>query len=422
MVLSVCSNPDLLSVMLIVNKLIKLLFIVGPVLVIVISSIDLIKAVIASNQEMIAKQKQVIPKRFLAAIIVFFVPTVLDLTMNLVDNSFEYNSCFTNATEENVKAAYINRADNLVATAETSLNRIDYNDASLAVSKLEEGTTKDNYKTRLEAVLKTIEDKDKNAAIVSGAVSGTKKVVSSSGNLNVVGSYSSTGNGSCKAGIEINTEPDPSAAINCWPKLVSKSDFVFPKDPKTRLPLGSWPKNYASIPTQLSNYNTYAGTFIFPITPTSGTYHFVYDHDGIDFMAPFGTPIYAPADGTLMYSTWGHTRNKGGDETSYSVSIKLNKNVTVQGTTISTIFLTHMSGIIYRCDSTSSCNRSVKKGELIGFSGNAAGSSTSVGWAPHLHMTLYGPSGYDNGLYTPKIEALYGIPTHSSGYKIQAGG
>ena len=419
MVLSVCSNPDLLSVMLLVNQIIKLLTLLVPIGLIIFSSIDLLKAVIATDPEGIAKKKQAIPKRALAAVIIFLIPSIINLVMNVADDTFEYSSCFTNATKETISAAYINRADNAVAKAESTLNKIDYDNASLYVFKLEDSTAKENYKARLAVVLKTIEDSRKSSAIISNSSSATS--VSGTGNLNVVGSYSSTGKGACKKGITLTSEPDPSAAISCW-SYVKTSDFVYPKDPKTGLSLGAWPKDYASIPTKLSGYNTYAGVFIVPITPSSNTYHFVYQHTGIDFMSDFGTPIYSPADGTLMYSEWGHTSNKGGDETSYSVSVKLSKAVTVQGVSVDTIFLTHMSGIVYRCSSTSNCNRTVKKGELLGFSGNAAGTSTSIGWAPHLHMTLYGSAGYSNGLVTTKIEAMYGIPAYSSIYKIQAGG
>ena len=80
-------------------------------------------------------------------------------------------------------------------------------------------------------------------------------------------------------------------------------------------------------------------------------------------MAYFGTPIYSPVDGTLDYSEWGHTSNMGGDETSYSVSITMNKAVNVGGKTVKTIFLTHMSGIRYRC-ARGTCNRTVKKAPL----------------------------------------------------------
>ena len=56
----------------------------------------------------------------------------------------------------------------------------------------------------------------------------------------------------------------------------------------------------------------------------------------------------------------------------------------------------------------------VKKGELLGFVGNAAGSANSVGWAPHVHMTLYNSSSYNTGLSTSSIEKLYNIKSNTN--------
>ena len=97
----------------------------------------------------------------------------------------------------------------------------------------------------------------------------------------------------------------------------------------------------------------------------------------------------------------------------------MNKSVNVQGTQVGQIFMTHLSGIVYRC-AQGSCNQSVKKGQLIGFSGNAAGSTCgNAGWAPHLHMTMHPVGNYSGGIGTSKIQKLYNL---TSGMKLQAGG
>ena len=135
-------------------------------------------------------------------------------------------------------------------------------------------------------------------------------------------------------------------------------------------------------------------------------------------MANFGEPIYSPVDAILVYSEWGHTVNRGSDETAYSVTLELETPIKFAGVNIGHIFLTHMSGIRYRCE-WGNCNRKVKKGELLGFVGNAAGTSLSGGWAPHLHMTYYPYNNYGGGLYTKNMEKLYNI---TSGTKRKAGG
>lgn len=208
-----------------------------------------------------------------------------------------------------------------------------------------------------------------------------------------------------REGQVLGDEPDPSLAIKYWSDYLSVDDFIFPKDESSGLSLGAWPKNHENIPKQLSNYKEYNG-FIWPTTPIDDTYTFVYEHNGIDIMANVGTPVYSPVSGTLDYSEWGHTVNKGSDETAYTVSINLDTPISFGGVNIQKVFLTHLCGIRYRC---SSCNQTIQKGELIGYTGNAAGDAASVGWAPHLHMTLYDGSNYDNGVYTTNIQKLYNI-------------
>lgn len=422
-ILSICANPDILSGMLIVNSIIMIIKILIPIFIIITGIISYAKAVIGQDNDLLKKATNTLIIKFFVGAIVFFIPTLVNTVIETVDNTFEYKSCFTNATRENIKVAYINRADSYVATVETTKDLDDYNDAKLAVSKLEDGSKKNNYLRRLEIIYKYIKDRDKKEAEKRQAEwQKIQDVLDEMNTPSLQGpsGYSSSGDGVASPGVEQKSEPDPSAAINYWKNYVNPQNFIYPKDEKTGLPLGAWPKNYNSIPASIKNYKVYAGSFIFPTTPENGSYHFVYEHNGIDIMATFGTPVYSPVSGNLEYSEWGHTVNRGGDETAYSITVKLDQPTNVQGKTITAVFMTHMSGIRYRC-SWGKCNRHISKGELIGFTGNAAGTSESIGWAPHLHMTYYA-SEYENGLTTTKVEALYEIPNYTKDYKIQAGG
>ena len=251
----------------------------------------------------------------------------------------------------------------------------------------------------------------------SGSEGNSTGNISGSGTLSFTDSYT---DGTATSEFTVfSSEPDPAIAINYWDKegMLDASDFIYPKDSETGKSLGAWPKNYKDYPTQLSNCKTYQDNFIWPVTPTNDEYSYVYEHAGIDIMANFGTPVYSPVDGTMVYSTWGHTVNKGSDETAYSVTLMPSKTVTFNGTEIDEIFLTHMSGIRYRCEE-GECNRTVKKGELLGFVGNAASTAGESGWASHLHITFYPEGNYDGALYTSSMESLYEI---SPGTKRKAG-
>jgi len=429
---AICTDPDAMTILRMVKTLITVAKILLPLIIIITASINFTQLVISGNFENFKKPAEKLMYGLIAAVIVFFVPTVVNVIFGFVDERVDVIACFENASLENINLAYVKQADILLVKAEASLDSQDYDEAAYVVNQLEEGTTKTNYLSRLEKLHTTISDKYKTNYVPrkitspttnSGSTSGSGNNTGSgnttgSGKLVASGSSSSKGTATMKPGILLKSEPDPSTAINYW-KYVKSEDFIYPKDSATGLPLGAWPKNYASIPTQISGYKTYKNTFIFPVTPVGETYTYVYEHKGIDIMAVFGTPIYSPADATMAYSEWGHTVNKGSDETAYTVGLVLDKPVTISGVKVKEIFLTHMSGIRYRC-SSGKCNRTVKKGELLGFVGNAAGSATSVGWAPHLHMSLYPENNYDKGLKTTAIQNdLYGL---TSGTSIKVGG
>ena len=421
MILAICDNPEIMSIMLIINKIILIVKIVVPILLIIIVMIDLTKAVMANNEENIKKIVHTIPNKAIAVVLIFLIPSLVTLIVDLVGTENNYSVCLVNASEEGVNSAYLARASLLVSKAESSTSYNDYYAAVMAVADVKDESAKANYTSRLEVTYATIEERIKAAEEAEKKKPGSSGSgdVGGSGSLDNSGGSYSSGSGKCQMGVEQSTEPDPSNVVSCWPNLLTPSKFTYPKDSSGKS-LGAWPSNYSSIPTQLTGYKTYGagGAFIFSTTPVNGNYQFGYDHNGIDIAAYFGTPVYSPVDGTLIYSEWGHTSNKQGDESSYSVSILMNKAVTVSGVSIKQVFLTHLSGIRYRC-SSGNCNKTVKKGELVGFTGNASGRQV---WAPHLHMTLHPESNYSGGLQTPKIEALYGIPTHSSSYAIKAGG
>lgn len=415
---SVCSDPDLLKVLSFVQVLIIIARVLLPLVIIGLASWNFGKLAISNNYQDLKTPAMKLVYSVISGIIVFFVPTVVNVIMGFAAPDMDIVECFDNATPEKVKAAYITRADIELVKAEASLDRTDYSSAAYYVSQIDTKddpsaeTTKSNYEARLEIINKTIEDKEKGV-LIEPRKPGTSSS-SGSGKLTMSGSQSSNGTAVAVGGQVVTSEPDPSAALNYWKndgKIPASEKFVYPVDDKGQK-LGAWPADYSKYPTQINNPKVYNYGFIFPVTPSSatvppveGTYHEGYNHAGIDLVAKFGSPIYSPVDGTIRYSTWGHTRNKGADETAYSVRINLEKPFSLNGNTYDSVFLTHMCGIVQRCDS--GCNIKVKKGQLIGFVGNAAGDSKTVSWVPHLHMTIYDG---ETAMWTgPTQNQVYGI-------------
>ena len=398
-ILSLCQNGDVLSVFRIINIVILFIKIIVPIILIVNGMLTLMKTIKVGEEDLLASAKKQLVNNVIAAVIIFLVPTFVNVIIKTVGTENGYKNCLVSATDEGIRQAYLTTADTLVAKAEKTENYSDYTNAIISLSKIKDETTKNDYKNRLDTLYKKIKAK----------MDAEKETNSSS-----------SGDGACKANTcNDKIEPDPSAALSCWPNHINMSKFTFPKDKATAKPLGAWPKDISSIKMQLTDYKTYQnGKVIIPTTPADGQYKAGYEHNGIDITAYFGTPVYSPVNGVIEYSEWGHTRNKSGNETSYTVTIKMDGYITIDGKRVNKFFMTHMSGIRYRC--SYGCNKRVKMGELIGFTGTASGSTCgSSTWAPHLHITVYPDNNYSGGLTTVQTEKIYGL---KSGMSIKAGG
>lgn len=95
------------------------------------------------------------------------------------------------------------------------------------------------------------------------------------------------------------------------------------------------------------------------LDPVYGTMKF---HEGLDFSAPIGTPVYATADGTVDVASW---------QSQYGNMVEINHGFNY------TTRYAHLSKLIARQ------GQRVKRGDLIGLVGNT-GKSTG----PHLHYEV----------------------------------
>lgn len=97
------------------------------------------------------------------------------------------------------------------------------------------------------------------------------------------------------------------------------------------------------------------------------TQEFTWIHGGIDLAVPEGTPVYAAAGGTVIFSgwsTWGY---------GYTVVLAHGGTLTLYG---------HLNGAFV------SCGEAVTAGQNIAVSGNSGNSS-----GPHLHFEIRGANG-----------------------------
>ena len=98
-----------------------------------------------------------------------------------------------------------------------------------------------------------------------------------------------------------------------------------------------------------------------------------YDHTGIDFGAPCGTPIYAPADGKVSLAGQTNVVYGGGNVLWISHGV-------VQGNALMTVFYHNASVLV-------SSGQRVKRGQLVAYSGNTG---NSTGCHAHFETWLNG--------------------------------
>ena len=101
---SACTSASVLATILFIKKLMSVLCIVVPVILILMLTIDMAKAVIASDDNKMKSAQKLAVKRVVYAVIVFFVPLIVKTFFSFVEGGDVEKSCFSNATEYVVKS------------------------------------------------------------------------------------------------------------------------------------------------------------------------------------------------------------------------------------------------------------------------------------------------------------------------------
>lgn len=92
----VCTNDTMQNVMSLVKLIMNVICIVVPIIMIVLGSLDLFKAVTAGKEEEIKKKQKALITRLIAGVLVFLVPTIVRVLMSLI-GSDAWENCWDSA-------------------------------------------------------------------------------------------------------------------------------------------------------------------------------------------------------------------------------------------------------------------------------------------------------------------------------------
>ena len=167
-ILLACDNSSILNTILFIKRLIDIIFIVAPIILSLLLTLDIAKNVMNKDDSENKKNINIAVKRIIYCIALFFVPLIIDSVMSYLDSyNVNFAKCYDKATEENVQKYY-----------DEETKRDEERQAEIDKSRA------DNAKKVSEETIKEEEDSKKAASSAS-----KKKSQSSSSNANVPNQY-----------------------------------------------------------------------------------------------------------------------------------------------------------------------------------------------------------------------------------------
>ena len=121
-----CSNESMLKIIYLIKKIIDLVGIFVPIILIIWCMWDALRNMISQNgwdQKIIKKMIN----RFIAAVCVFIIPTILNFVLNVLgENGYEVGTCWKEATKSGINNAEkkdIKNSDEIKKTAKSIINK-----------------------------------------------------------------------------------------------------------------------------------------------------------------------------------------------------------------------------------------------------------------------------------------------------------
>ena len=155
-ILSVCSSPEVLKVIMIVKTVITIIRIVVPILLLISVSLNYLNAIRNNDSDALEKANKMTIIKVIAAILVFFIPTFVNIIGNITGEK-SYLSCFDVATKEGISAAYEENARQYINKAKTTYSQSDYEFAKNYISNIDDQIKQQELLQELE-IVKTVID------------------------------------------------------------------------------------------------------------------------------------------------------------------------------------------------------------------------------------------------------------------------
>ena len=154
MILTLCGTAEVLNIIRIIKIFITIIKIVVPILLIVSAMTTYLKAVTSGELQ---KSNKALLNKVLAGVIIFLVPTVVSVILNVAWTDSEVNQCLVNATSENIEKVRIEHTNDLIDRLENNFNISNYNTALSSAKKIKDTNTKTEIINKVQSYKKYVD-------------------------------------------------------------------------------------------------------------------------------------------------------------------------------------------------------------------------------------------------------------------------
>ena len=142
-----CTNPDILRIIAFIFEILKIVYILIPIALIVMISLDFAKNVMSSKTDDMDKNLKKAIKRILYCICIYWLPTIAYFAINTLGNlGVPYTTCITNANEEKIDELTIDKAKELLSSAKEKITNLTKDDDTSKIAAiLDKASTEISY-------------------------------------------------------------------------------------------------------------------------------------------------------------------------------------------------------------------------------------------------------------------------------------
>jgi hypothetical protein len=162
LIMGICDNASVLSVIRVVKIIITIIKVVVPIVLIVSLMINYLSAVKSNDFDALNKTNKSMVTKIIAAMLVFYIPTLINVVSDISSfDSDNYTKCISNATKEHIDEIVVSDAKIYLKFAKQSLKRSDLLLATNMVKKVKNEVERKELENELTEIENAIKEKEK---------------------------------------------------------------------------------------------------------------------------------------------------------------------------------------------------------------------------------------------------------------------